>query len=209
MKHTELFKIHIPEPCHEDWSKMTQDDKGKFCHVCSKTVVDFSNQSEEQINQYVLANSHQRICGRFKKEQLFQPEQFKEQRLENKIVFKLPSWLFPINLTPVRSFTAACMIFASVALSSCGNSEGRGDGERLAGAIAWVDSTNNTNDTTCNIKNNDDEIFMGKIKPKIKPKIKYIERVDTLKADTSEIYIKGDIEPREKMGIIQKVEDKK
>lgn len=195
MKHTELFKIHIPDPCHEDWSKMTQEDKGKFCHVCSKTVVDFSNQSEEQINQYVLANSHQRICGRFKKEQLFQPE----QRLENKIVFKLPSWLFPINLTPVRAFTAACMIFASVALSSCGNSGGGGDGERLAGAIAWVDSTkNNTNDTTSNIKNKDDEIFMGKIKPKIKP----IQRIDTLKTDSSEIYIKGDVEQKKEMGIM-------
>lgn len=200
MKHSELFKIHIPEPCHEDWGKMTQEAKGKFCHVCSKTVVDFSNQSEEQINQYVLANSHQRICGRFRKEQLFQPELLKEQRLENKIVFKLPSWLFPINLTPVRAFTAACMIFASVALSSCGNSEGGGDGERLAGAIAWVDSTkNNTNDTTGNIKNKDDEIFMGKIKPKIKP----ILRIDTLKTDSSEIYIKGDVEQKKEMGIME------
>ena len=32
----------IPNPCHEDWNKMTPEDKGRHCSVCDKVVIDFT-----------------------------------------------------------------------------------------------------------------------------------------------------------------------
>ncbi|AXG71032.1 TonB-dependent receptor SusC [Kordia sp. SMS9] len=67
MKHPELI-LQIPEPCHEDWNKMSATDKGKFCHVCTKEVVDFSADSDETILKYFSKNGN--ICGRFHETQL-------------------------------------------------------------------------------------------------------------------------------------------
>jgi hypothetical protein len=36
------FQLQIPEPCHEDWNKMTPVHKGRFCDSCEKAVVDFT-----------------------------------------------------------------------------------------------------------------------------------------------------------------------
>ena len=40
--------IRIPEPCHEDWNKMTPDTNGKFCGSCQKSVFDFSNKTDKR-----------------------------------------------------------------------------------------------------------------------------------------------------------------
>lgn len=63
-----VIKVSIPEPCHEDWGKMTQTEKGKFCQVCTKEVVDFTKTIDEDIVKYVLKNDN--ACGRFSKSQL-------------------------------------------------------------------------------------------------------------------------------------------
>ncbi|GGI57872.1 carboxypeptidase-like regulatory domain-containing protein [Winogradskyella haliclonae] len=60
--------VSIPEPCHEDWNKMTPRDKGRHCSKCSKTVIDFTNQSDEQIVKTFEAKGN--LCGRFKNQQL-------------------------------------------------------------------------------------------------------------------------------------------
>ncbi len=60
--------IQIPEPCHEDWGKMTPTEKGKHCAVCSKEVVDFTRQSDEAIVKHVLKNKN--ACGRFTTKQI-------------------------------------------------------------------------------------------------------------------------------------------
>ncbi|WP_108866455.1 carboxypeptidase-like regulatory domain-containing protein [Aquimarina aquimarini] len=60
--------IHIPKPCHEEWSKMTPEEKGKHCKVCAKTVYDFRTKTDEQIIKKFEQDSA--ICGRFKSSQL-------------------------------------------------------------------------------------------------------------------------------------------
>lgn len=60
--------VNIPEPCHEDWDKMTPKDKGRHCASCNKTVVDFTKQTDEQIVKTFEANGN--LCGRFKGQQL-------------------------------------------------------------------------------------------------------------------------------------------
>lgn len=62
------MKLNIPNPCFENWDEMTSSDKGKFCQVCSKTVRDFTNSSDEELYEEVKSNSN--ICGNFRTHQL-------------------------------------------------------------------------------------------------------------------------------------------
>lgn len=61
--------LSIPEPCHENWQQMTPQDKGRHCHSCQKTVVDFTGMSDQEVLQYIAAGSSN-ICGRFHSSQL-------------------------------------------------------------------------------------------------------------------------------------------
>jgi len=60
--------VNIPEPCHEDWNKMSPKDKGRHCAACNKTVIDFTKQTDEQIIKHLESEGN--LCGRFKKQQL-------------------------------------------------------------------------------------------------------------------------------------------
>ncbi len=61
------MKLTIPKPCHENWEQMSPDEKGRFCSVCSKSVYDFTGFSDEEIGNF---NFDQKICGRFREDQL-------------------------------------------------------------------------------------------------------------------------------------------
>ncbi|MEZ4856962.1 MAG: carboxypeptidase-like regulatory domain-containing protein [Gelidibacter sp.] len=63
-----VININIPKPCHEDWNTMTPKDKGRHCAVCSKTVIDFTKATDEDI--VTSLESHGNLCGRFKSSQL-------------------------------------------------------------------------------------------------------------------------------------------
>jgi hypothetical protein len=47
-----ISKISIPEPCPESWDKMHQTQKGKFCDLCSKEVIDFTKWTDSEVIQY-------------------------------------------------------------------------------------------------------------------------------------------------------------
>jgi hypothetical protein len=66
------IQIEIPKPCHENWDTMSPEQKGKFCGVCSKTVVDFSLMGDGQILE-TLKKSTNGVCGRFSTDQLERP----------------------------------------------------------------------------------------------------------------------------------------
>ncbi|MGB0862213.1 MAG: hypothetical protein ACPGXZ_04810, partial [Saprospiraceae bacterium] len=63
------FQVNIPEPCNEDWSKMTPQEQGRFCGKCAKTIIDYSYQSDRAIAKVLKENNGQ-ICGRFRSDQL-------------------------------------------------------------------------------------------------------------------------------------------
>lgn len=66
------YNIAIPEPCHEDWAKMTPEEQGRHCKVCAKTVIDFSGKSTREVDRIIEENQGQKICGRFRSEQVQQ-----------------------------------------------------------------------------------------------------------------------------------------
>lgn len=64
------MNVRIPVPCHEDWSKMTPKEKGRFCASCSKKVVDFTKMSKQEIKNYFIQKTEEKTCGRFYMHQL-------------------------------------------------------------------------------------------------------------------------------------------
>ena len=84
-----MFQIRIPEPCHKDWSKMTPTHMGAFCKSCAKEVVDFSNMSDDDVQNYLLNKARENTCGRFKMDQI---HRIKISLPENILVSKIPSW---------------------------------------------------------------------------------------------------------------------
>ncbi len=80
--------VHIPTPCHENWNKMTPENKGRFCNSCAKTVVDFSVMTANDVLNYLSKNKGN-LCGRFADDQLQRP--LIETRLQPKKGWKY--WL--------------------------------------------------------------------------------------------------------------------
>ena len=66
------IKLHIPEPCHQNWNEMTATEQGAFCSSCKKNVIDFTRKTENEIYETVT-RSKQPMCGRFTAFQLEQP----------------------------------------------------------------------------------------------------------------------------------------
>ncbi|SFT75649.1 Por secretion system C-terminal sorting domain-containing protein [Lishizhenia tianjinensis] len=93
------FYISIPEPCHEDWGKMSKLEKGRHCQACTKTVYDFTNKNHEEIEQAFYETSD--LCGRFTSTQLRQSYQLPHAQRFN-----------------LARFTAACFLVFGLSLFS-------------------------------------------------------------------------------------------
>lgn len=63
------YKVQIANPCEEKWEGMTPVEGGKFCMHCSKTVIDFTNLSDEAILK-AMKNGRGNVCGRLREDQL-------------------------------------------------------------------------------------------------------------------------------------------
>lgn len=65
-----MNKIYIPNPCSENWNEMTPEEKGRFCSVCSKCVIDFTEKNSQEIQEIIEEKSNESVCGRFYNHQL-------------------------------------------------------------------------------------------------------------------------------------------
>jgi len=104
------YKITIPEPCLEDWEKMTPNKNGRFCESCSKNVVDFTNMKPDKIQAYFL--EHSNVCGRFKKSQL------------DSITIQIPSQILYMQTQFYKIFLLALFIAMGTTLFSCVDKNG-------------------------------------------------------------------------------------
>ncbi len=99
------FSISIPTPCHENWSAMTPESKGRFCGSCQKTVVDFSVMSDRQIAEF-FKKPATATCGRFMPDQLNRVIQMPPKRLQ---------WLRYMLTIAIPAFLMSCKLGAKQA----------------------------------------------------------------------------------------------
>jgi hypothetical protein len=119
------YIVRIPEPCHEDWNKMTVDEKGRFCNVCSKSVVDFTSKTDTEIHSILIKKSAEKVCGRFNKNQVERP---------------IETQYYPINTSSGfrKVFLAAAFLVFGTFLFSCKDDSGNFMGEpevQVMGAV--------------------------------------------------------------------------
>ena len=124
------FKITIPKPCHEDWNNMTPDETGRFCSVCTKAVIDFSEKSSEEIQSYLFQNQDQKVCGRFRNEQI------------NKFDIKIPKSILMQKRSFHNAFLLALFIVMGTTLFSCKNHN-----DATLGEVSVVEDTVQTKHT--------------------------------------------------------------
>lgn len=65
--------LRIEKPCEESLENMQPVSGGKFCDLCSKKVVDFSDLNDSEIAKILEKAGDQKICGIFYKKQLNRP----------------------------------------------------------------------------------------------------------------------------------------
>lgn len=106
------YKITIPEPCLQNWDEMTPKDNGRFCMSCSKTVIDFSIMSSDEIQHFFIQNQSKKICGRFKNEQL------------ETITIQIPSQVIYSQTNYHKMFLLALFIAMGTTLFSCQDKDG-------------------------------------------------------------------------------------
>ena len=63
------MQVSIQNPCNQDWNSFTPHLEGGFCTQCSKTVVDFTQLTDEAIISY-FEKVKTPVCGRFLNSQL-------------------------------------------------------------------------------------------------------------------------------------------
>lgn len=93
---TSAIKITIPQPCTENWELMTPNQQGRHCALCSKTVIDFTKYSDDELIAF-FAQQTGDVCGRVKTTQqnrsispvpISQPT--KQRWLPNPLVWVVP-----------------------------------------------------------------------------------------------------------------------
>lgn len=107
------YSISIPEPCHENWSQMTPNEKGRFCQSCSKTVVDFTKMNTNDVQEFIDNNKHKRICGHIKQNQL------------DTVNLQISVAVFDKRLNFQKLFLLALLLAMGTSLLSCSDDKGR------------------------------------------------------------------------------------
>lgn len=126
------MKIHIENPCHENWDAMTPNQQGAFCHACMKTVVDFSRKSLDEIKDFFTTrNTSESVCGRFRKSQV------KELSIDD-FYERYRNWIFPKKLAVVLFLVFGFGLFSCQTTASLPES----DREVINGKQSYIHSDN-------------------------------------------------------------------
>lgn len=100
------MKISINNPCHENWDEMTSNEKGAFCLACQKTVVDFSIKTTEEIKSFFSSiSSSEKVCGRFKENQL-------TELSFDDFFQRFKKWILPRKIAVIMFFVFGLSLFS-------------------------------------------------------------------------------------------------
>ncbi|MBW8524483.1 hypothetical protein K0U91_09320 [Chryseobacterium chendengshani] len=85
-----IKNLQIPNPCSEKWELMSSHEKGKFCSVCDKCVIDFTHKKHHEIINIIKEKQNEKICGRLYNDQL-KTKDSKILNLKNKFFKNIPT----------------------------------------------------------------------------------------------------------------------
>jgi len=74
------ISLRLEQPCKQKWPDMTPATNGRYCDSCEKTVIDFSQMTDNEILKFLSANKSG-FCGQFRESQLNRP--FVETKLNS------------------------------------------------------------------------------------------------------------------------------
>lgn len=107
----------IGSPCHEEWDQMSKVEKGRFCDVCAKCVVDLSGKSQEEIKSLYVQHEGN-LCGSMP---LDQYQASKERALGPAAVPALsPAAVRPAVRSPRLPFLSRMHLFAACFVAAFG-----------------------------------------------------------------------------------------
>jgi hypothetical protein len=96
-----ISNLSIPEPCPENWENMRQTQKGKFCDLCSKEVIDFTKWTDAEIIQYFenmqasATNKSGKTCGRLSTQQVERINQILQNHTSQQAnLWRIFAWAF-------------------------------------------------------------------------------------------------------------------
>ncbi|MDQ0592845.1 hypothetical protein QFZ37_001214 [Chryseobacterium ginsenosidimutans] len=93
-----MKNLQVPNPCSENWELMSPQEKGRFCSVCSKCVIDFTQKHPQEIQQIFAERKDENICGRFYSDQLTNNEA-KSEKIKTQFFKYIPSYFQNNRLT--------------------------------------------------------------------------------------------------------------
>lgn len=143
-------KIFIPKPCHENWNKMTPEEQGRHCAVCSKVVQDYSNMNTHEIIDS-LKKSEGEVCGRINVKQVTPVNR------KQKIAFMLNSWFYRRAVYPIMALLGITFV-SKKALAQVDANE-----YQLKGKVAYQDYHTNSHKVVVIVKNQAGEIIPNSI----------------------------------------------
>ncbi len=68
-------RLALSFACHQQWDELPAgaEPDSRFCESCRHPVIDFTAQSREEILRYLRERDGERVCGKFSRDQLYQP----------------------------------------------------------------------------------------------------------------------------------------
>lgn len=111
------FTITVPKPCSADWDAMTPEMTGRFCSSCTKSVIDFTDKTTEEIQLFFIKNKGQKICGRFNNEQI------------NRFDLQIPQSVLRQQMSFHKAFLLTLFVVMGSTLFSCKNQDDASLGE--------------------------------------------------------------------------------
>jgi len=107
--------MQIISHCYENFRQMSKHKDGRYCRSCEKVVVDFTQMSRAELNEYFEKHKGNDICGRAKNSQLEKQNRYEVflleagQRIKKKVNIKPLRGALLAAISGLLTFTTSCM----------------------------------------------------------------------------------------------------